>query len=194
MKFQQRRISTFAIISALTVFISLNIAPSFAVTTPAQCQVANLSLNLGNRISPATGEHGDVYILTNHGKTACQLRGYPGISLYNSKHRILPFRYFYGGGLRLTHVIAPRMVVLHPSGHAYFGVAKYRCDIGITVVAATVRVYPPNGTRQLIGPASGDAGVSELAYCTGGTKDPGNFVYVSPVVATERAAHPAMVR
>jgi hypothetical protein len=62
------------------------------------------------------------------------------------------------------------------------------------MVAVTVRVYPPNGTRQLIGPASGEAGVSHLAYCTGGTKDPGNFVYVSPVVATEGAAFPAMGR
>jgi hypothetical protein len=190
---QQRRNSALAIISAFTVFISLNIAPSFAVTISAQCQTANLSLGLGNRISPATGEGGDVYMLTNHGKTMCQLRGYPGISLYNSKHRILPFRYIRGGGQWVTHDV-PRTVVLHAGSHAFFFVAKYRCDIGIVMVAATVRVYPPDGTRQLIAPASGEAGVSDLAYCTGGTKDPGNLVYVSPVVATERAAFPAMMR
>jgi hypothetical protein len=159
-----------ALISALTLFISLNIASSFAVTTPAQCQTANLSLGLGDRISPATGEHGEVYILTNLGKTVCQLRGYPGISLYDSKHRILPFRYIRGAGQWVTHAV-PKIVVLHPGSDAFFFVAKYRCDIGIVMVAATVRVYPPNGTRQLIGPASGDAGVSDLAYCMGGTKD-----------------------
>jgi hypothetical protein len=190
---QQRRNSALAIISAFTVLISLNIAPSFAVTISAQCQTANLSLGLGNRISPATGEGGDVYMLTNHGKTMCQLRGYPGISLYNIKHRILPFRYIRGGGQWVTHAV-PKMVTLHPGSHAFFFIAKYRCDVGIAMVAVTVRVYPPNGTRQLIGPASGEAGVSHLAYCTGGTKDPGNFVYVSPVVATEGAAFPAMGR
>jgi hypothetical protein len=193
MKFQHRRTAGLATLSALTVFISLNIVPSFAATAPAQCQTANLSIGLGDRISAATGEHGDVYILTSRGKTVCQLRGYPGISLYDNKHRVLPFSYVRGGGLWVTDA-APKMVVLHPGGHAFFFVAKYRCDVGIAVVAVTIRVYPPNGTRQLIGPASSDAGVSDLAYCTGGTKDPGNLVYISPVVATERAAYPAIVR
>jgi hypothetical protein len=110
MKFQQRRIADLALISALTLFISLNIASSFAVTTPAQCQTANLSLGLGDRISPATGEHGEVYILTNLGKTVCQLRGYPGISLYDSKHRILPFRYIRGAGQWVTHAV-PKIVL-----------------------------------------------------------------------------------
>ena len=93
----------------------------------------------------------------------------------------------------MTHAV-PKMVALHPGSHAFFFIAKYRCDIGIAMVAVTVRAYPPNGTRQLIGPASGEAGVSGLAYCTGGTKDPGNLVYISPVVATERAVYPAAVR
>ena len=166
---------------------------SVTATTQAQCRTANLSLGLGDRISPGTGEHGDVYILTNHGKTVCQLRGYPGISLYDSKHRILPFRYVRGGGQWVTDA-APQVVVLHAGGRAYFFVAKYRCDVGIAMEAATVQVYMPNSTGQLIGRASGDAGVSDLAYCTGGSKDPGNLVYISPVVATERAAYPAMVR
>ena len=182
-----------AIISAASVFSSLNVAPSIAVTNPAQCQTADLSLGLGERISPATGEHGDVYILTNHSKTVCQLRGYPGISLYDSKHRIMPFRYVRGGGQWVTHA-APKMVTLHPGSHAFFFIAKYRCDLRIAMVAVTVRVYPPNGLRQFIGPASGDAGVSDLAYCKGGTNDPGNLVIISPVVATERAAYPAMAR
>jgi hypothetical protein len=166
---------------------------STTATIQAQCRTANLSLALGDRISAATGEHGDVYILTNRGKILCQLHGYPGISLYDTKHRVLPFRYIRGEGQWVTHAV-PKMVVLHPGSHAFFFVAKYRCDVGIAMVAATVRVSPPNGTRQLIGPASGDAGVSDLAYCTGGRKDPGNLVYISPLVATERAAYPAMVR
>ena len=118
---------------------------------------------------------------------------YPGISLYDSKHRIMPFRYVRGGGQWVTHA-APKMVTLHPGSHAFFFIAKYRCDLRIAMVAVTVRVYPPNGLRQFIGPASGDAGVSDLAYCKGGTNDPGNLVIISPVVATERAAYPAMAR
>ena len=107
---------------------------SATATTQAQCRTANLSLGLGDRISAATGEHGDVYILTNRGKTLCQLHGYPGISPYDSKHRVLPFRYIRGEGQWVTHAV-PKMVVLHPGSHAFFFVAKYRCDVGIAMVA-----------------------------------------------------------
>jgi hypothetical protein len=193
MKFLLRHSLGLVIISALTVFTGLNIAPSFAATTPTHCLVTNLSLGVGDRISPATGEHGDVYKLTNHGKLTCQLRGYPGITLYDHAHQILPFRYLRGGGQWVTHK-APKMVVLNPGNYGFFLIAKYRCDIGISMSATTIRVYPPNDMRQITGPASSIAGVSKLEYCKGGTKDPGNLVYISPVAATLRAVFPTMVR
>ena len=187
MKFRHRHSFGFAVITALTFFTSLINAPTFAETIPAQCNTANLSFGLGNRLSPATGEHGDLYVLINHGNTACQLHGYPGVSFYDARHQILPFRYARGQGLWVTHE-APRLVVLSPGKRAFFLVAKYRCDIGDSMVAISVRIYPPNERHQLIGSASDGAGVSELDYCKGGTKDPGNIVYISPVVASMRAA------
>ena len=192
MRFRYGHSIGFAVIAVFTVFISLINAPTFAVTIPVQCKTANLSFGLGNRLSPSGGEHGDLYVLINHGNTACQLHGYPGVSFYDAKHQILPFRYARGQGQWVTHE-APRLVVLPPGRRAFFLIAKYRCDIGDSMMATSVRIYPPNERHQLIGSASDGAGVSELHYCKGGTNDPGNIVYISPVVSNARTAVPAMV-
>jgi hypothetical protein len=173
----------------LTVLLSFNVVPSFAITTTPQCQVANLSLAIGDRISPKTQEAGDTYVLTNRSKPVCQLRGYPGVSFYDSKGWLLPFKYARGRGAGTFYVMqaAPKTVVLHPGGHAFFFIAKSACVLGEAMIASTIRVYSPNSTRQLVGRAFLPVGVSTLAYCKGGPKAPGRLGEISPVAASERA-------
>lgn len=172
-----------AIVVCLASFISLGGAPSEASTATPACSTMNLSLGHGDKVSEATGENAVIFTLTNRGKSACHLYGHPGVSLYDNKGRVLPFRYTWAGTQYVAQT-APKMVVLRPGAHAYFLVAKYRCDIGIAMVAKTIRVYPPNATQQLVGSAAPFVDVPGFSYCKGESKDPGQLVEISPVRAT----------
>ena len=167
----------------LAMFIGLGVAPSEASTATPRCITMNLSLGHGDKRSEATGENSVLFTLTNHGKFACHLYGHPGVRLYDNKGRVLPFRYTWAGTQYVAQT-APKMVVLRPGARGYFLVVKYRCDIGIAMVAKTIRVYPPNTTQQLIGSAAPFVDAGGFMYCKGGSKDPGNLVEVSPVRAT----------
>jgi hypothetical protein len=173
MNTQQWRIGGIAILSALTLLVSLGVTPSFATVSTAKCQVANLSLTIGERISPKTQEAGGAYILTNRGKTVCQLRGKSAEYVTQS---------------------GPKTVVLPPRGHAFFLVAKSTCTVGDAMLAKTIRVYPPNSRHQLVGPAFLPVGASTIAYCKGGTRDHGQRVEVSPVTATRSATFTTIMR
>lgn len=171
------------IVACLTLISSLGVASSQASSATAQCSHTNLSLGFGDRVSSMTGEHGMIYTLMNRGKIACRLYGYPGVSLYDNKGHLLPFKYTRSVSQYMMHVV-PKAVTLRPGNRAYFLVAKYRCDIGIARESATIRVYPPNSRQQLIGRASPPPGVGGFSYCKGGSKDPGQLVDVSPVRAS----------
>ena len=172
-----------AFIVGLVIMLGLVGTPSQAsIRTPA-CSTMNLSLGFGERVSAMTGEAATLFTLTNRGKSTCHLFGHPGVSFYDSKGRVLPFRYTWTGTQYVAHT-APKMVVLPPGARAYFLVAKYRCDIGIAMVAKTIRVYPPNMKKQLVGRAAPSANFGSMNYCKGGPKDPGQLVEVSPVRAT----------
>jgi hypothetical protein len=190
MNTQPRRIGGMAILAVLTLLVSLDVAPSYAAVVTVQCQVTSLSLTIGERISPKTQEAGDAYILTNRGKTVCQLRGYPRVSFYDNKGRVLPFKYVVGGGKSAEYVTqsGPKTVVLPPRGHAFFLVAKSTCTVGDAMLAKTIRVFPPNSTRQLVNPAYRPVGASTIAYCKGGTRDHGQRVEISPITATRSAS------
>ena len=171
------------LIACLATFISLGGAPSEASAATPACSSVNLLLGFGDRVSAATGENATVFTLTNRGKSACHLYGHPSVSLYDNKGHVLPFRYTWAGTQYVAQT-APKMVVLRPGARAYFLVAKYRCDIGIAMVAKTIRVYPPNTTQQLIGRAAPSVDVGGFMYCKGRSKDPGQLIEVSPVRAT----------
>lgn len=173
------------IIACLGAVVSLSGAPSQASTATPQCNTVNLSLGLWERVSPMTGEHGNIYTLTNRGKFSCHLYGYPEVSFFDKRGHVLPFKYTRSSSQYMTHD-APRTVTLHPNTKAYFIVAKYRCDIGDAIEATIIRVYPPNTKKQLIGSATSSPGVGTLSYCKGGTKDPGQLVDVSPVRSNPR--------
>ena len=183
MKISSTNYRRLVIVVCLASFVILSSAPSEASAATPACSTMNLSLGHGEKVSEATGEGAVVFTLTNQGKITCHLYGHPGVSLYDNKGRVLPFKYTWAG----TQYVAqtpPMMVVLRPGARGYFLVAKYRCDIGIAMIAKTIRIYPPNTTQQLVGNAAPFFDVGGFPYCKGGPKDPGQLVEVSPIRAT----------
>jgi len=176
------RRNSIAFVACLSLIVSFGSAPSQASISALPCSTTNLSLGFGDRVSEMTGENAVMFTLTNHGKFTCSLYGYPGVSFYDNKGRVLPFKYTRSSSQYMTHG-APSTVTLRPNARAYFIVAKYRCDIGEAMEATTVRIYPPNTKKQLIRRVSPTTGVGSLSYCKGGTKEPGQIVDVSPVRA-----------
>ena len=185
MRTKATAIRLFVVNAGLVLILYVGGAPSEASTATPACSTVNLSLGHGDKVSEATGEGAVVFTFTNHGKFTCHLYGHPGVSLYDNKGSVLPFRYTWAGTQYVAQT-APKIVVLRPGARAYFLVAKYRCDIGIAMMAKTIRVYPPNTTRQLVGSAAPFVDAGGFPYCKGGPKDPGNLVEVSPVRATSR--------
>jgi hypothetical protein len=159
--------------------------------TGTPCQARALTLGYGPQMSPATGEHGDTYLLTNRGPSACTFAGYPGITLYAPDGAQLPFHYSHGHSQYVTSA-PPGTVFLAPGASAYILVAKYRCDLGDDQVASTIRITLPGPQPGTVtGRAvSNAAGVSALAYCRGGPNDPGQLIAVSPIEPTRQVTMP----
>ena len=158
--------------------------------TAPRCRAAALALRYGPGIVPMTGEHGAFYALVNHGQTACTLTGYPGIMLYDARGALLPFRYTHHS--QYVTKAGPRAVLLRPRASAYVLVAKYRCDLGVTRNAVTIRLALPGPrravlTRRVSGSRSGAAA---LSYCKGGAGGPGQTIAVSPIEPAPAAAGP----
>lgn len=81
---------------------------------PSPCRAAALALGYGPLVVPMTGEDGMVYALTNRGRVACTLEGYPKVALYDAHGAALPFHYRRGHGLYVTS--APPVTVMVASG------------------------------------------------------------------------------
>jgi hypothetical protein len=125
---------------------------------------------------------GIFYTLTNHGRRACTLAGYPKVALYDAHGRPLPFHYAHR--LRTCLVAVTRAVVtLAPGASADVLVVKYTCVLGELRAAATIRLSLPSPNHAtLTGPvARSGLGVSALSYCRGGPDYPGQTVAVSPI-------------
>ena len=154
----------------------------------AQCAAHALVLRTAAPVPPMTGEHAVLYTLANRGPAACSLRGYPRVTLYDARGRVLPFRYAAGGGAYVTSR-KPVTVVLAHGAMAYVLAAKYRCDLGIAQNAATIRLALPAAGGQVFSSRqplklSGPPG---LSYCRGGPRDPGQLVTTSPIEETPQA-------
>jgi hypothetical protein len=147
-----------------------------------RCTGAELRLSNGARLSAETGEIVRAFDLRNTGRTSCALAGYPGVRLLD--HRgALPFAYRRGGRYWGTRA-PPTTVILSPGRHAWFVVAKYRCDAGTLRIARTLAAYPPNTTTRRhvrfgVYPIFGYC----RAYRGPNRDDPGNTVHVGPVHA-----------
>jgi hypothetical protein len=154
----------------------------------AQCAAHALVLRPAAPAPPVTGEHAVLYTLANRGPAACTVRGYPQVTLYDARGRVLPFRYANGGGAYVT-ARKPVTVVLTHGATAYVLAAKYRCDLGIAQNAATIQIVLPAAGGQVFSSRqplrlSGPPG---LSYCSGGPRDPGQLVTISPIEETPQA-------
>ncbi len=108
----------------------------------AQCAAHALVLRPATPVPSMTGEHAVLYTLANRGPAACTVRGYPQVTLYDARGRVLPFRYADGGGAYVT-ARKPVRVVLVPGAMAYVLAAKYHCDLGIAQ-----RCHDPAGAAR----------------------------------------------
>jgi hypothetical protein len=163
--------------------------PTLAAQSRAvrQCAASVLVLQPGPVVSPMTGEHADSFTLTNRGSVACEVSGYPQVTLYDSRGVSVPFRYAAGGGAYVT-ARKPATVTLAPGTAAYVLVAKYRCDLGVADDATAIRLTLRAQQGQAFSgrePVGG--GAAGLSYCAGGQEDLGQLVTVSPIEATFRA-------
>ena len=156
-----------------------------AAITAKPCRAADVWLGPGGYVSPMTGEHAAVFMLRNLGHTSCALTGYPKVGLYTAAGHQLAFSYTDGHSMYFTsHRL--RRVVLAPGKAAFFEIAKYRCDLGITATATMIKVTLPGPTRITLTRTPVSAWFS-FDYCTGGPKDPGQTIGISPIEPTARA-------
>lgn len=156
------------------------------------CRAADLQWRRAGGVVGMTGEHAEMFGLVNRGSAACAVRGYPAAVLYDGAGAALPFRYAQGGGMYVT-ARKPAAVTLQPGATAYVVVAKYRCDLGIKANAEVIRLtLRLSGgavvSRRLRLPVTGAPG---LSYCTGGRRDPGQLVTISPLEPSQPATRPA---
>jgi hypothetical protein len=146
---------------------------------------------LTNRISPVTGERGDVFILSNRSSQPCRLDGYPRL-VFLAGGRRLPFEEVVGPKSSYVTRQPPTPVVIDAGGQAYFMAAKYRCDSGVLAIASKLLIDLPGQRGALERTLPGPQSASTIDYCRRSPgnreRDPGNFVAVSPIVATPAAA------
>ncbi len=117
-----------AIKTTFAVVVLVSSAAGCASSTPAvgghghrgPCAASALVLRPGTPVSPMTGEHAVSYALANRGSVACTVRGYPRITLFDTRGQALPFRYADGGGTYVTSR-RPVTVVLAPGASGYIG-------------------------------------------------------------------------
>ena len=168
--------SVAAAFSILTLTVSDG--PAHPLVGP-NCQPGNLRLDLGERVSEATGQHTADLILTNIIGSTCNLFGYPTITLFDSRGKVLPFEYSHQGD-QMTTSAQPRVVSLRPGWAAYVRINKYRCDIAAESNTATLRLGYPS-------PSLGLSFYGGFDYCV---EAPSLVVAVSPFQPTALTLYP----
>ncbi len=172
-----------AIALCLATLMSLSSTVAHASTPPPMCATENLSLGIGQKFSYMTQEQGDIYTLTNRGKVACILYGYPRVSYYDKTKHVLPFTYTQSSSIYMTHN-SPKTVLLVVGARAFFFVAGSTCQEGKPIEAVKIRVYLPNAKQPLIGRATAypDTG-GAIYFCEGALNHYQRQLDVSPIRA-----------
>jgi hypothetical protein len=145
------------------------------------CRLARLTVARGPELSPATGQNPLALRLTNRGREACAVKGYPTLTFADARGAI-PFVVRHAGDQMVT-ANRPRRVVVGAGRSAFVVVNKYRCDLGDVRLARWLRIGLPGGAgrRSFRLPA-----YPRLAYC--GAGDPGSIIATSPFEPSLRAA------
>jgi hypothetical protein len=150
-------------------------------TTPL-CTAAHLRLGNGPIMSMMTGEHATLYTLTNTGSAKCQIKGFPTLSVYTAKGKVVPFKYAHSS--KYLPLLKPKVVVLKPKASGYLWVGKYRCDVGVKATATQMHLGIPGHATGAIAASVGQGGpLKGWDYCKGGPKDTGNLIAIGPVAA-----------
>lgn len=145
---------------------------------PPACRAGDLRLAPGLPVSPATGEVAASYAVVNTANTSCNLAGVPHVEFFSAQGIKLPLRQTRKPTMYVP-ARHPERVVVEPGGRpAGLIVAKYRCDSGARIRAATVRISVGAGT------VTGRAGNEQIAYCNGGRSDPGQVFAASAFTTT----------
>jgi hypothetical protein len=141
------------------------------------CRLSQLRLHNGPVVSEATQQETRIFVLRNVSDRPCGLQGRPVVALLTRAHgTVLPFRYRDRGDQMLTSA-RPHLVVLAPSGRAYFGINKNACVGRATATARYLTAWPLGQLKVRLG--------RTLGYC--GRHDPGHVVDISPFEKTVRA-------
>lgn len=147
-----------------------------------ECTAAQLSFAGPNALSPQSGGQAFTITLTNVSSHLCQVHGYPTVRFYTSAGRLLTFTYRHSSPYFAD--TSPRVLNLAPHAHAYFEVAKSRCDTGNRYLSSFFYVLPPyTAGSPWVGHVSG-SGVSQMDYCKGSSRGPGQSLGISAIVAS----------
>jgi hypothetical protein len=168
-------------------------APTKSTTTTTtknsiECNAKQLTFSRPGAVSAISGEEAFTITITNVSAQRCDIHGYPTVRFYTSAGRLLTFSYVHSSLYFKKQ--SPKLVILAPRGHAYFIVAKYRCDVGERYVSSFFYLLAPYTTgAPTVEHVGGDqAGV--MPYCDGSSRGPGQSLGISPVVATRAQLSP----
>jgi hypothetical protein len=151
-------------------------AYGIAAVRISACRPGQLRMHNGPGVSEKTQQETRIFVVRNVSSQACGLDGYPVVSLFTAHGGVLRFRYRDHGDQMLTSA-TPRLVVLAPAGHGYFGINKNVCVLGSTATAWYLAAFPPDQLIRLD---------FSLDHCR--QRDPtGHVVDISPFEKTVRA-------
>jgi hypothetical protein len=159
------------------------------VKSSLECNATQLKFSRPGAVSAITGEEAFTITITNVSGRRCQLRGYPTVRFYTSAGRLLTFSYVHTSLYFKNQ--SPKLVNLAAHGHAYFIVAKYRCDLGQRYLSSFFYLLAPgtSGAPTVEHVAGDQPGV--MPYCDGSSRGPGQSLDISPVVATRAQLAPS---
>jgi hypothetical protein len=146
-----------------------------------ECTASQLSYSGPQAVSEQLGEDAFTITLTNVSTHLCQIHGYPTVRFYTSAGRLLTFGYSHSSQYFRTR--APRLVNLAPRGHAFFLVAKYRCDLGDRYVSSFFYLIAPYTTASPTVEHAHGVGPGVMDYCKGSSRGPGQTLGITPIVA-----------
>lgn len=144
----------------------------------SNCASSQLRLKLGGLVSEKTEQHTATFSLLNIGSSSCALDGYPVVTLFDSRGKLLPFLYGHSGDQMIT-AAAPKTVRVPAGGTAYFALNKNACVSATSRVATEIHVRLPGGSGTLVLRLPH---YPLVEFCPAG--DPGDGITVSPFEPT----------